>query len=158
MATKKVIVLRGEGNGGKTTTLNKLIKKMLSFEKSTFLLGNPNNATFTDEDKDRWVIIKYYDKTVAILTAGDGTQDLSKNFEEISHQFSDPIDIYVCASRSRGKTIEYITKKFKDNVILWERKWDIWREDQIKNPVIEKLRNVSNELQALVLLDTIDKI
>lgn len=116
---KILIVLEGVSNSGKTTTLNKLIK----------LLENKNKIRLIDKEKkddnilsnenmnDIRCIFEYTLSnntvlTIGIATGGDTEKIVSDNIEYFN---KNNCDIMINATKSKGKTVDYIHKFIKNN-------------------------------------------
>ncbi|MDD5924294.1 MAG: hypothetical protein PUC88_05860 [Clostridia bacterium] len=144
----KVIVLRGKGNKGKTTTLNLLIKKLVSLP--TKILDGAISDSITD---DSWVVLKYMGKTIGIITVGDDAKSLDKYFSRITIS----CDIYVCAARTKGSSCQYIENRFSGCIIMWQEKWSI-TEWSGTTELLKDLQNDANEKQASALIDAINAL
>jgi len=150
----KIIALRGEINSGKTRTLNKLIKKIIPL--SSNLHRCPTDTDYDNEKVDRWVVLEYEGRTIAIITAGDGEKVLEKNFNEIQ-DYNKQIDLYICPTHSREGTIHYVENMFGKKFVLWVRKLDIWRPvEDLEDSRVDLLQNEYNERQAFDLLNIIN--
>lgn len=56
------------------------------------------------------------------------------------------IDLYVCASRSKGGTCSYINEQAENSIILWHKKWKVTSSDSTKN--LDTIHKRINQLQA----------
>lgn len=91
---KKMIVLFGRGNIGKTSTLCLL---------QDLLCGNPLGT----QKRDCRKVIEYRNRKVAIASWGDNGDEARRNVEFFkSHEY----DIAVTAARTRGATQEIISQ------------------------------------------------
>ncbi|WP_271767961.1 hypothetical protein [Aquimarina algiphila] len=89
---KKIIILKGKSEVGKTTILNKLID---------WLNSNPNltNISITElHPPDRIAIIEINGFRIGILTQGDEYEPVKRHLNEI-HQ--ENCDVIVCCCRTR---------------------------------------------------------
>ncbi len=109
----KVLVLWGKSNSGKTDTLVQLINLLIE-----------NDCIFMEESKhfgtsaDKWCIIQFMGKKIAITTRGDDWNCLNADFEEIN-KYKIDIDIYICATHEKGKTVDFVKSKFEKENIYW---------------------------------------
>ncbi len=112
----KILVLFGNGNKGKTQTLDSLITK----------LAGPNEENIIEQIKhgnDRCCILIYNDKLIKITTRGDDAKSLEEDFNFKNKEYN--IDIFICAARSKGGTHKYINKDIPkiDNVNIENIYW-----------------------------------
>lgn len=92
MNLRKIIVLYGRANLGKTRTLRMVIDQ---------LNGEPiSNAMF-----DAQTVCRYNGQTIAVATRGDNADELRSN---VAYFKSHPCDIAITAARSRGGTHDVI--------------------------------------------------
>lgn len=142
---KKVIVLWGNGGIGKTTTLNLLIEKLSK-------IGTMIDGKIAKKPTDNtWAVFDYNGKRVAVITVGDDYAILDKYFKKIKTD----CDIYVCASRSKGSSVDYIRNRFANGYIMWQRKWNI-SEEHGKLNSFSNLIDLLNEKQVEGLIETIN--
>lgn len=140
---KKLIVLYGKENTGKTETLNRLIKILLLAEgkiiraethtskpeaidikisgDKTQVLIPQNIEDFHNTFWDKKVVIGYREKRIAIATKGDYERHPKENIKFFENQAG---DILVTAIRDiqeeKGRKMkEYIEKKFEENGIIY---------------------------------------
>ncbi|WP_455250761.1 hypothetical protein [Porphyromonas sp.] len=114
---KRVIVLQGIHDSGKTTTLLLLIQLLLGTEGSSLLEEDFNDKDPNDEapkmegpkdpNGDRRVLISYQGKKVYVATPGDLAADIWKS---IALSEIRGCDILVTAARSKGVTQKAIDK------------------------------------------------
>ena len=103
----RLIILKGTCNVGKTSTLNTLIRKLLS--KGANLINPENRADITS-----FVICGFEDHKVGIITFGDPTSesDVKGCLQQCNeHQ----CDIIYAASRTRGNVYEILYNFAKTN-------------------------------------------
>lgn len=96
----RLIILKGASNVGKTSTLDALIKKLLS--KGAHLIHPERSADITS-----FVICEFEGHKVGIITFGDPTSD--PDVEGCLQQCKENrCDIIYAASRTRGKVYDII--------------------------------------------------
>lgn len=88
-------------NSGKTSTLNLFVNKLKLFPQVTH---TDSNALYNG---DVWELFEYDGKKICVVTSGDNSDDMKEWFEEA---FEAKADIVVCASRSKGKTIDCVNE------------------------------------------------
>lgn len=128
----EIVVLRGSSNSGKTTTLKKLILKILEEYGDESLKINPRKISkqklineLEEERKGRLVdksypirnitaVFKINECSIGITTVGDDVKVLSKAFSS----FGD-CELCFCATHEDGKTVEYVNNLAEDNLIIW---------------------------------------
>jgi len=110
--SKAVIALRGVGDSGKSTTI-KMVYSLLSEECKLQILEEYDGVV------DQWVIFKLNGKKVGIESQGDPGSRLERT---LRHFKDEGCDIIVCATRTRGKTNEWVTALDPPYSILWEQK------------------------------------
>lgn len=117
---KKIIVLIGKADSGKTATLRRLIYELAGENRENLqdLPEGHRYPTFISQrniDKlethkgDICVKVKvkveYEDITIGISSAGDSVGQIESKFELLKE-----CDVFICASRAGGGTSEYIEK------------------------------------------------
>lgn len=147
MCQPNIIVLFGTASKGKTQTLNLVINRLCYNLGANIVLGN-----FSDDIKvDSCVVLDYLGKRIGIVTNGDNNKVLSDEFEKLPND----CDLYICASRTKGSSCEYI-RRTKSNIV-WIGKWCITTEKcEINN--IEFLQRKANDVQALGIIEIIREI
>lgn len=113
---KKIIALQGKDETGKTETLKKLIKKMMSVAQ---IVATEEKfiARMNNEHWDVWAIFEYEGRHIAITTRGDQECFINDNIskmEGIAAQNDFEIDVYICAIHTYGKTLDCIENKAKE--------------------------------------------
>ena len=145
---KTILALQGHSSRGKTATLNYLIKK---------LAAEPDaNPTISEKDKweDCWANVYYHGKKIGLLTLGDYESYLKTQLAELEK--FDP-DLYVCACRTKGQTVDFLEKESKSLFLVG--KWYVYDElNSVDNKIMERLQDFTNEQQAYDLIELIDKI
>ena len=84
---RKIIVLKGKPNSGKSTALARVLIEIFEVE-----IYKPKIRV------DLAISFKYKNKTIAIITMGDNVPAIEKYFNKIKDKF----DILICACRDRG--------------------------------------------------------
>ncbi len=148
MKKSKLLVLRGTGQKGKTSTLNLLIDQLIRIgavmEKEEWV--DPSRH-------DRAVVLKIKGKKIGIVTRGDAGCYLAEDFKILrGDDGSEGCDLYVCASHTKGSAVDYCREEFEN--ILWQDKWGV-QEDGKTISDLEILQDKVNDIQALVLRDTV---
>ena len=90
---KQIIVLKGKGNTGKTTTIRKALSQLFNIE-------------FYKPKTDVVFSFRYKGKTIAIISAGDVESRIIRYFKEIEKNF----DILICACHTKGATWDFYNK------------------------------------------------
>lgn len=142
MKARYIFALRSSKNAGKTTSI-KLLTKLLQ-EKY------PNSAvtkTYVDETHyDIKLIIEIGKIKIGIESQGDPNSRLCESLAEFVKQ---KCDIIICATRTRGKTVECVNSYSE----LYEIKFIDKDKEFDKNKQSE-----SNHRYTMVLLEYISKI
>lgn len=97
---KKLIIVSGSDNSGKSETLKFLVTK----------LGGKLTANYDDR-----YICKNTTSTIAICTGGDDGYAINKNINFFSTNMN--CDVYISPARSKGETITTLEKWAKSNNI-----------------------------------------
>lgn len=100
--------MQGKANIGKTHTLRKVYEKLNSHEKT--ILEQPND--------DIYATIKMGDFLIGIATQGDPMSGLKERLNELMQK---SCDIIVCASRSKGYTVDDVENSALQNgySLIW---------------------------------------
>lgn len=106
---KKIIALQGTSTKGKSTTL-KLLINLLSKKHYVDIIY--------DTKVEQVAIVIINDKKVGITTRGDTQYCLETDFKKLKN-----CDLYVCACRSKGETLDFLDKESKDGILLLHGKW-----------------------------------
>ena len=141
-----VIALWGKERRGKNQTLNLVIHKLINSFHATLIDGIPPS----DIKADSHVVLEYNGKKIGIITNGDDGKILEKGFCLLPND----CDIYICASRTKGGSCDYILTHFPQNKILWEEKWAVTGEST-SMPCLDYLQNKANDIQALGIVEAI---
>ena len=146
MNNKKVFVLQGIGNIGKTTTIVKIIELFLNeCEECSIIDRDFNNKRHNGEPVDRWIALNFKGKKIGITTFGD-TKGLIKKHLDAIDRVAGECDIYVCAARSSGETCDYICgERFKGSEIICHQRWTV----RIENEELFSFEELCNETQRM---------
>lgn len=100
--------MQGKANIGKTHTLRKVYEKLNSHEET--ILEQPND--------DIYATIKMGDFLIGIATQGDPMSGLKERLNELMQK---SCDIIVCASRSKGYTVDDVENSALQNgySLIW---------------------------------------
>ena len=116
----KIIVLDGESNSGKTTTLTDVFNKIAP-------KGTPKNAGISNKDFE--AVFSYKNKKIALCTGGDITKYIDERIEKYNKQ---KVDILIIA-HNKGK--QYAPGK-------------LFLADEIQ--IIHKTKSDQNDAQAII--------
>lgn len=137
------MVLWGKANSGKTGMLRLLIE-LFSQVKEYKVKGLAKN--------DRCVVVELNGKMVGIITAGDTAKELEAGFSELPE-----CDVYVCASRTKDGTVDFVRRMSKGQGLLWVEKWAVSEEECIGINV-KKRQEKANRIQAEEIYDILDEL
>lgn len=110
---KKLIILSGSSNSGKSETLKYLVTKL--------------GGTLTTNYDDKYICNKGKLK-ILICTAGDYEETIEDNKNFFNQNID--YDIFISASRSYGSTLNNLKKWADDNRIYYIRVTKSWLEDK----------------------------
>ena len=135
---KTIICIRGKANTGKTQTLLNFYKLLDPLEE--------NILSRQDEDICATVIMK--DILIGVETQGD---PLSQQENWIKELIQKSCDIIVCASRTKGETIECVKKYASLNgySLIWASPF------VVKN---EELHDLCHQLMAISIINLINQV
>jgi len=141
-----IIVLSGRGNTGKTTTLRKVVDKLMDFG------AVPICGPYYKNKDDVFIGLKFGKTTIAIATEGDMSTEINKGIE-LLHSCTIIYYVYILASRSKGETRNCISSKFHGQTII---RLDRQAVTVDNDSVLEsKLRNQVNEQQSDFIISLI---
>lgn len=129
-----VIALQGKGSIGKTQTLKQVL----------FMLSKGAIK------ETKATVIDYKNKRIGITTYGDNKEELENLFE-----FYTDCDIYVCACRTKGETVKYLSELTSKGKLIYHGKWFTKKVENEKN-VDGDFINDSNQIQAEYIIKEID--
>lgn len=101
-AMRAVVILKGTGSTGKSSTLRELIKMLLSLPGVSVIEDDcPSGVTdFWNSDFDGFIVVDVNGKRVGCITEGDpGSEERAKNYRQRCVNLD--CDIVVAASRTR---------------------------------------------------------
>lgn len=116
---EKIIVLYAAANRGKTTTL-KILMELLTLVSESY-------NVWQDKDACGWFVIN--GKKISVCSAGDDETVVKDNIENYKD-----CDIFVCASRTKGGSVNEIEKLAKREKV--EIDWVEKIDDESKNKLI----------------------
>ena len=139
---EKVIVLWGNGNCGKTTTIKIVIDLLKqSGGKETVLQQGKKDVTS---------VINWNGKTIGICTVGDARTCQEQAYNLLGKN----CDVYIFTSRSKGETVKFIFDNFSNTPIIWHEKWSVFKNHFTRTMPSHILDEV-NEMQARKIVDLI---
>ena len=148
MKRQIVIVLQGKGKRGKSTTLRKLIEILT--KENAEKIGKLENER---RKSDTWAVFDYNGRIIGITTSGDNEDELKPVIE---YELPENCDIIVCASRTKGSSVDYINDHFKKDLIIWLGRFSASSDNKDFN--IDELQKSTNEWQAEKIKDIIDNL
>lgn len=129
---KKLFILYGAGNTGKTTTFNKLLEKINAkyLDKLVYFSRHSNNIDFI-------AVFQYENMRIGFYSSGDSEWEISHNLYELHHK---QCDFIFGTSRTRGAGCEMLEKfatlfyghSEENDVIEWFAKERATDEDNMK--------------------------
>lgn len=151
----KAIVIWGVGSTGKTSTLNLLMNTFVG--KKVSFIKKPASKALTD---NTFCVFEYKGKHIAIMTVGDDRSILSDYYSRIDKIIKNSnisIDIYVCASRTKGSSVNFLKETFGEDNIIWFSKMSINSSSKTLCN-IKSIQDEHNSKQADLLLSLINEI
>lgn len=117
MSVKNVYGLSGIANSGKTSTLSSLID----------ILREKANKVLLDEqiENDYRAIFLYNSQIIAVSTQGDNVSQVKKHIKKLE-EFS--CDVIFCATRSKGATCSFLSKKYGSK-LRWIENCNIYNNE-----------------------------
>lgn len=146
MKKQTVIVLQGKGERGKSTTLRKLIE--ILEKENAEKIGKPEKER---RKNDTWAVFDYNGRIIGITTSGDNEDELKPVIE---CELPENCNIIVCASRTKGSSVDYINNHFQNALIIWLGRFSASSDDNQFN--MEELQKNTNEWQAEKIKDIIN--
>ena len=154
MLKTKVFVINGISESGKTTKIKLIAEKLINkgakviYQKE---LSYPNGTDF-------WYILEYKQKILAITTQGDSERDLKQWYEYMQknlRNYSDKIDFdyYICACRTKGKTINFLNEIFNGYEKIYHSSWYVNKGNLNKD---DEIYDIANEVQANGIIKIIE--
>ena len=146
----KIIALCGKGQTGKSQTINLLVE-YFKINKAEVLFAERAGK----EKYDRRFVMKYNEKIFGITTRGDDEPSLKEDFAWFKKRSE--IDCIICATRSKGKTCDFVARQAND--IYWLGKtafWDGCIDNRNCSDVVKEQQKVLNCQQAAELANIIN--
>lgn len=104
---KKIIIVRGVEDTGKTTT----IQKIIAWLENNYTI----NKTFQEnEHGDTRAVFEIGNFTIGFNSSGDNLLEVAK-IEKLKTNRGTYADIIICASRTRGETQKFFKENFSYN-------------------------------------------
>lgn len=139
---KTIIAIYGASGTGKSTTIIETYKMLLE------RIPKPKDPP--DSDYDINEIIEYCGKKIGIVGTGDPNSDHAELIDE-KHEAN--CDIILCASRTKGETVENIRKYYSNYNVIWSSNLYLTFSDKT---MVEKLH--LNKVFAKMLVELIDNL
>lgn len=97
-------------------------------------------------------------KIIIVISAGDDRRQILKyyNIAEIQNHLKNA-DLFICASRTKGSSCEFLKNTFGDKNIIWCSKFTVNNHANLLPKLID-YQNELNNAQADFILDFIDKL
>lgn len=133
----KLIILSGSSNSGKSEALINLANKIgiLSSQQYPFSVSGDFKA-----------ICKKGNKTVAICTAGDSDAITRENMDYFDNNIS---DVYISAARTKGATVDKLTKwanSKKIDYLFLTKSWAENANNAVYSQINDKFADFLNSL------------
>ena len=117
---KRIITLQGKSDTGKTETLKILIDKLSKIYPVTIF-----KKIHDKKSEDLVVEVELKDKKLGITTRGDSRYYLERDFRKLGD-----CDLYVCASRTKGATIDFLDEQTNSGILSVKSLRDSFNEKQ----------------------------
>ncbi len=148
-ADLNVLILHGKSKSGKTDVILKVVDLLCSagfnITSKTNINTSPSDICCTLEKEN---------KSIGIITRGDEIFDLRKDFDCIGYG----CDLYICCCRSKGKTVEFVSRISGSGMQLWLEKFTISHNRLPDSICIDKLQNSANLCQATEIAEIVKTI
>lgn len=102
---KRIIILKGKGDTGKTTKINTIAKWIID----TYEIPNSIDLIVDNLKRDTWGVLEIGNLTIGINTAGDNKAEILK-IDNLLKSFE--VDILICACRTKGITYQHLYKNY----------------------------------------------
>lgn len=158
----KIVSLYGRGNIGKTTTLKKLLVKILrSLPSRDAVLKTSLHGKTIDEKIaeafvhdtnecviDCYAVVEINGRKIGLTTYGDNDSSMEEHFEK----FAD-CDLCFCATRTYGSSCDFVYAKAGADNVYWYRQTYVTANDEVD---LDDRRNAANESMADLLYKEFD--
>ncbi|MBO6516837.1 MAG: hypothetical protein JJ975_09840 [Bacteroidia bacterium] len=104
---RKIIVLRGKANTGKTTKINQIAQWIIT----NYQPAGEIDLDLSDLTKDSKCVLVINNISIGIFSKGDVFWDV-KNIDSLLLEGGTPPDIIICSCRTRGKGYQHIVKNY----------------------------------------------
>ena len=142
-----IFALQEKSNKGKTKTLILLIEE---------LNKKGVNKEFCQKTgpEDYCAKFNYRGKKIGITTHGDDRSVLENDFNLLGND----CDIYVCAVRTKGETVEFVEEKSKGDTLVFFGKatYAVPKSSELQDKLKSKQENI-NQCQAHLILCEIEE-
>jgi hypothetical protein len=129
---KKVFALRGTANSGKSTTLRKFYELLTkAYPKAQIEVVRPVGVDFT-------VIIKIDGVLIGIESQGDPNSRLEVSIELFKER---GCVIIVCATRTRGSTVDIVEALMPEFTVIWHQKKSGSDDDKMAQTILNDVRD-----------------
>lgn len=139
----KIIALVGEGNTGKSTTLRELIRIL---EREDWNVQDRHRFPHRDGSApDETVLFERGGLRIGITTYGD-TRDL------LEHALAriGTCDVFVCATRTKGETCEFVKEKSQGDILIEHGEWS-YDSNSPNTTLLALRREQVNRMQAYMI-------
>ncbi|PKV51890.1 hypothetical protein ATE84_3990 [Aquimarina sp. MAR_2010_214] len=140
---KRIIILKGVSNTGKTTKINQIADWIIR----KYSIPNTIGLDIIDFEKDTMGLLKVNNLIIGINTAGDDDECI-KQIDTIAPN----CDILICSCRTKGVTYQHIYKNYNHNSGWLETKIIV---DKIDPPSVvhQSIRdaNIIDEIQTWLI-------
>lgn len=104
---KKIFILKGVSNTGKTTKINQIAEWIIN----TYSVANTIGLDVTDLEKNTWGVLIIGKLKIGINSAGDDENEIKK-IDKLLKKFDNDIDIIICACRTKGISYQHLYKNY----------------------------------------------
>ncbi len=148
MKQKTVIALRGRKNRGKTQTIKKvypLLRDAFPDARETWI--HPESGFPVNTEGDICMIMESGGVSVGIESEGDPDGRLFRSLEQFRSR-QPPCEIILCATRTRGKTVQAVERLRPEYRIEWIRKGQHPKNDECANVIVGRIKCLLAEREA----------
>lgn len=104
---KKIFILKGVANTGKTTKINQIAEWIIN----TYSVANTIGLDVTDLEINTWGILTIGKLKIGFNSAGDNDDEIKK-IDKLLNKFENNIDIIICACRTKGVSYQHLYKNY----------------------------------------------